>query len=191
MIKSGKLWVGVRDYGFSSLCWDLYLRGQATVIRAACPSGRFLESNSPLYPKQDDPMTIGQSWDKQVPFPTYVHISKRTETKPCVPFRTSIPRSQMGIGATGHTWAGRKRAPRHQDPSQPGPEAGQGMEPQLGLCSCPLVNLAEPLILRASGCFSVQRGFGLGDLMSGLMLCRVLCGPPGLPPSPGLLPVVM
>lgn len=77
-------------------------------------------------------MTVGQSWDKQVPFLTDIHISK-TKTKPCVPFCPSIPRSQLGTGATGHMWVCPGRAPGYQDPSQPGPKASQGLEPWPGL----------------------------------------------------------
>lgn len=86
MIRRGQLWVGMRDCGLSCLCWDPYVKGQATVIRAACPSGRFLESNSPLHPKQDDLMTTGRSWDRQGPFPTDVHNPQRTKTELCVVF---------------------------------------------------------------------------------------------------------
>lgn len=37
----------------------------------------------------------------------------------------------------------------------------------------------------------MQGEFGLGDLMSELTLCGILCGPSGPPHFPGLLSVIM
>lgn len=62
--------------------------------------------------------------------------------------------------------------------------------PQPGLCACCWLTLAKPLPLGASGSSSVRGGFGLSDLMSGLMLCGVVYDPPVPPPFPSLLPMV-
>ena len=68
--------------------------------RVACPSGNLFKANSSPHPEQDDLMTVGQCWDRQVPFPTDLCPSQRTKTKPRVPYLTSVPRRQLGVRAT-------------------------------------------------------------------------------------------
>lgn len=34
------------------------------------PPGNLFKADSSLHPEQDDLMTVGQSWDRRVPFPT-------------------------------------------------------------------------------------------------------------------------
>lgn len=61
-----------------SLCWGSFLWGP----RVACPPGNLFKADSSLHPEQDDLMTVGQSWDRQVPFPTDLYPPRRTKTKP-------------------------------------------------------------------------------------------------------------
>lgn len=70
MIKSGKLWLIVRNYGLCSLYWGPHLRGQAPVFRVDCPLGSLLEADYALNPEEGDLMTISQNWDRQMSLPT-------------------------------------------------------------------------------------------------------------------------
>lgn len=69
MFKSGKLWLGVRNYrlvlssgaltsGARPLCSEWSTPQEASWLRA-----RSLKAKSLLHPERDDLMTIVQSWD--------------------------------------------------------------------------------------------------------------------------------
>ena len=61
-----------------SLFWGSFLGGP----RVACPPGNLFKADSSLHPEQDDLMTVGPSWDRQVPFPTDLYPPRRTKTEP-------------------------------------------------------------------------------------------------------------
>lgn len=58
MIKSGKLWLTVKDCRLFSLLWPSP-EGPGLNVQ-----GNLLKAVSPLHPEEGDLMTVGQNWDR-------------------------------------------------------------------------------------------------------------------------------
>lgn len=122
MIKRGEPSFIVRNCGLRSLYWGPHLRGQAPVFRVACPTGA---SSSPTVSLSQKTVSqwLWSDWNRQRSSPTDLCPSERTKAKPSVPYHTSVPNSQLGVGnETGLCWLW--EAPGHEDRSHARPPAG-------------------------------------------------------------------